>query len=469
VQRALLGCGLYAAVLGLFGAALGLLLRSTAGAVTLGLSLIFVFGNLVMLVPGSFGDWLTKLMPGNAGSSIATVQSFNPELLDPWTGFAVFCAERRCCSGSPPCSSSVATPERLDSVYAMAAARYKDLCIDANDAGRMGRFWAAVLGSTCTSVTMGWYGSVGRRPSTPCGSTPFPSPSRSSSAYTSTSTPPRWTTWSPPEPCLDASRSRGRWRRTPRAGACVFVREPPVAAALRDRVDTALTSPRRHPQPGGVAARRERRARRAWVPTSTRFPGAVRLAGLRPVPEPQDGPRTASTSTSTPTTCRRWLAAGGDPIRPPREEIGWTVLADRTATSSARSPTDRRRAPRPPSPCGSENASHDSLDLSADVVALTAALSTSSRSAATSEAIADAVEPPAARPPGGGARRHPLVAAPRWAAPSGCDRRALDTVPLNANFPRLEVATCSHGSAPANEGWCRRRPPARGDAERAQP
>jgi ABC-2 type transport system permease protein len=93
VQRALLGCGLYAAVLGLFGAALGLLLRSTAGAVTLGLSLIFVFGNLVMLVPGSFGDWLTKLMPGNAGSSIATVQSFNPDLLDPWTGFAVFCAE----------------------------------------------------------------------------------------------------------------------------------------------------------------------------------------------------------------------------------------------------------------------------------------------------------------------------------------------------------------------------------------
>jgi ABC-2 type transport system permease protein len=93
VQRALLGCGLYAAVLGLFGAALGLLLRSTAGAVTLGISLIFVFGNLVMLVPGAFGDWLTKLMPGNAGSSIAMVQSFNPDLLDPWTGFAVFCAE----------------------------------------------------------------------------------------------------------------------------------------------------------------------------------------------------------------------------------------------------------------------------------------------------------------------------------------------------------------------------------------
>lgn len=93
VVRALVGCGLYAAVLGLFGAGLGLLLRSTAGAVTVGIAMVFVVGNLVLLLPGAVGEWLTKLMPGNAGSSIAMVESFNPELLDPWTGFAVFCAE----------------------------------------------------------------------------------------------------------------------------------------------------------------------------------------------------------------------------------------------------------------------------------------------------------------------------------------------------------------------------------------
>lgn len=29
-------------------------------------------------------------MPGNAGSSIATPVSFNPDLLAPWTGFGVF-------------------------------------------------------------------------------------------------------------------------------------------------------------------------------------------------------------------------------------------------------------------------------------------------------------------------------------------------------------------------------------------
>lgn len=90
VLRTLVGGGLYLAVLGLFGLGLGMLMRHTAGAVTVGIALIFVVGNLVALVPGSLGEWLTKLMPGNAGSSIATVESFNPNLLEPWTGFAVF-------------------------------------------------------------------------------------------------------------------------------------------------------------------------------------------------------------------------------------------------------------------------------------------------------------------------------------------------------------------------------------------
>ncbi|TDD67999.1 ABC transporter permease [Jiangella aurantiaca] len=93
VLRAMFGGGLYVAVLGVFGLALGSLMRHTAGAVTVGITLIFVVGNLVNLVPGAFGEWLTKLMPGNAGSAIANVESFNPDLLEPWTGFAVFAGE----------------------------------------------------------------------------------------------------------------------------------------------------------------------------------------------------------------------------------------------------------------------------------------------------------------------------------------------------------------------------------------
>jgi ABC-2 type transport system permease protein len=93
VLRTLIGGGLYLAVLGVFGLALGLLMRHTAGAVTVGIALIFIVGNLVGLVPGATGEWLTKLMPGNAGSAIATIENFNPDLLAPWTGFAVFAGE----------------------------------------------------------------------------------------------------------------------------------------------------------------------------------------------------------------------------------------------------------------------------------------------------------------------------------------------------------------------------------------
>ncbi|RBY79769.1 ABC transporter permease [Geodermatophilus sp. TF02-6] len=93
VLRALFGSGLYMAGLGLFAAAVGLLVRHTAAALSIVLGLVFVVGNLVMVLPGAWGEWTTKLMPGNAGSRIATPESFNPLLLGPWVGFAVFAAE----------------------------------------------------------------------------------------------------------------------------------------------------------------------------------------------------------------------------------------------------------------------------------------------------------------------------------------------------------------------------------------
>jgi ABC-2 type transport system permease protein len=93
VLRALVGSGLYMAGLGLFAAAVGLLVRHTAAALSIVLGLVFVVGNMVMLLPDAWGEWATKLMPGNAGGRIATPESFNPLLLDPWTGFAVFAAE----------------------------------------------------------------------------------------------------------------------------------------------------------------------------------------------------------------------------------------------------------------------------------------------------------------------------------------------------------------------------------------
>lgn len=93
VLRAMYGSGLYLAGIGLFTVAVGFVLRHTAGTISIVLALMLILGNMANLIPGALGEWVVKLMPGNAGSAIATPVSFNPNLLDPWTGFAVFLAE----------------------------------------------------------------------------------------------------------------------------------------------------------------------------------------------------------------------------------------------------------------------------------------------------------------------------------------------------------------------------------------
>jgi ABC-2 type transport system permease protein len=93
VLRALLGNGLFLAGLGLFAVATGLLVRNTGAALTIGMGLVLVVGQLAYALPGSWGEWVAKLLPGNAGGSVAMVQPFTGVALAPWTGFAVFAAE----------------------------------------------------------------------------------------------------------------------------------------------------------------------------------------------------------------------------------------------------------------------------------------------------------------------------------------------------------------------------------------
>lgn len=97
VTRGIVGSGLYLAGLTLFGLAVGFLLRHTAGAITIGLALIFVVSGLVGLIPGSIGEWIYKVMPANAGAQITqfgeTRSDQSHKLFSPWVGFAVFCLE----------------------------------------------------------------------------------------------------------------------------------------------------------------------------------------------------------------------------------------------------------------------------------------------------------------------------------------------------------------------------------------
>lgn len=93
ILRSMLGAGLYMAGLGVFSAAIGLLVRHTAAAISIVLGLVFIIGQVVGLIPGAVGEWVMKLMPGNAGPGIVVPVSFGPDMLDPWTGFAVFLVE----------------------------------------------------------------------------------------------------------------------------------------------------------------------------------------------------------------------------------------------------------------------------------------------------------------------------------------------------------------------------------------
>jgi len=93
VLRSMFGSGLYMAGLGLLAAGVGILVRHTAAALSIVLALVFVAGNMAFLLPGTWGEWIAKLMPGNAGSPVAVPVPFNPEALAPWTGFAAFGAE----------------------------------------------------------------------------------------------------------------------------------------------------------------------------------------------------------------------------------------------------------------------------------------------------------------------------------------------------------------------------------------
>jgi ABC-2 type transport system permease protein len=93
ILRSMFGAGLYMAGLGLLAAAFGLLLRHTAAAISVVLGLVFIIGQVVGLIPGTVGEWIMKLMPGNAGPGIVVPVSFGEDMLAPWTGFAVFVAE----------------------------------------------------------------------------------------------------------------------------------------------------------------------------------------------------------------------------------------------------------------------------------------------------------------------------------------------------------------------------------------
>ncbi|GAA1510815.1 ABC transporter permease [Sphaerisporangium rubeum] len=91
VARALAGVGLYMAVMSLFGLAIGVLVRTTAGAVTVLFLVSLLIPVLSQLYPAWLATFVVKYFPTTAGVRLLTVKD-DPALLAPWPGFAVFCA-----------------------------------------------------------------------------------------------------------------------------------------------------------------------------------------------------------------------------------------------------------------------------------------------------------------------------------------------------------------------------------------
>jgi ABC-type transport system involved in multi-copper enzyme maturation permease subunit len=92
--RAVIGAGLYLAVLGLLALGLGTLIRRTAGAVAAVVGLIIILPVLVQGLPPSWQSAITRYLPSVAGQAVIGRTRFAPpgQLLTPWAGFALFCA-----------------------------------------------------------------------------------------------------------------------------------------------------------------------------------------------------------------------------------------------------------------------------------------------------------------------------------------------------------------------------------------
>lgn len=91
VLRAVIGAGLFLTLLALLGAALGLLVRSTAASIAIVVAMLFIVPIIFALLPSNIGHPLTKWWPTSAGGNIIRVHPANTYSLHPWPGFALMC------------------------------------------------------------------------------------------------------------------------------------------------------------------------------------------------------------------------------------------------------------------------------------------------------------------------------------------------------------------------------------------
>ncbi len=91
VLRAIIGAGLYGAVLGVFSIAIGAIVRHTAGGIAGIIAFVLVLAPLTQLIPGSIGAHVHAYLPTSAGQLMINARQGPDDLLTPWQGFGVMC------------------------------------------------------------------------------------------------------------------------------------------------------------------------------------------------------------------------------------------------------------------------------------------------------------------------------------------------------------------------------------------
>ena len=86
VFRCLVGAGLYLGLVGVFGVAVGVLVRSSAGGIAILAGVVLVLPGLTGLLPSSLGDTVSRYLPSNAGQSVMTLHATGNTLVSPGIG-----------------------------------------------------------------------------------------------------------------------------------------------------------------------------------------------------------------------------------------------------------------------------------------------------------------------------------------------------------------------------------------------
>lgn len=88
VLRALIGGGLYGALIGVLGLALGAILRNAAAAIAIMVAVLYVLPGVAAALPASIEHTVEKFWPTQAGQQVTNVVR-GSHTLSPWEGFAV--------------------------------------------------------------------------------------------------------------------------------------------------------------------------------------------------------------------------------------------------------------------------------------------------------------------------------------------------------------------------------------------